>query len=127
MLALFALRLALGLLAALWLLPAAQVAPRFYRTHFLTSLGLGAIALALLRDSAEDWLLAALLAAVVLSFLGSLVWSIEGAPGGQVLVLLTPLALGAALALLPATRPLAAELTEHTMTWRLADDLTSAA
>ena len=50
MLPLFFLRLAFGMLAALLLLSPAQINPRFYRTHFLTALGLGAGALVLLWD-----------------------------------------------------------------------------
>ena len=44
MLAAFCLRLALGLLAGLLLLSPKQLHPRFFRTHFLTALGLMAVA-----------------------------------------------------------------------------------
>ena len=44
MLAVFCLRLACGMLGLLLLLSPAQVNPRFYRTHFLTALGLTAVA-----------------------------------------------------------------------------------
>ena len=50
MLAIFCLRLALGLIAALLLLSPAQVNPRFFRTHFLTTLGLTAVATAFFVD-----------------------------------------------------------------------------
>src|SRR5206468_302131 len=96
MLPLFFLRLAFGMLAALLLLSPAQINPRFYRTHFLTALGLGAGALVLLWD-APLLARAALAGALLLSFLGSASWSIEGTPGGRALIVLTALAFGAAL------------------------------
>ncbi len=106
MLALFCLRLAAGLLACLLLLspssaagPRPLVSPRFYRTHFLTVLALACAALLLLRDSASWPVLAALGAALGLAFLGSLSWSLEGAPGGTALLVLALLALLAGLAL----------------------------
>src|SRR5260370_25356459 len=96
MLALFCLRLALGLVAALLLLRPAQINPRFYRVHFLTAMGLGAVALVLFRDT--PWPLRATLAgALVLAFLGSAAWSVEGTPGGKSLIALTLLALAASL------------------------------
>src|SRR5947209_10189636 len=96
MLPLFFLRLAFGMLAVLLLLSPAQINPRFYRTHFLTALGLGAGTLALLWDAAVPARLA-LAGALLLSFFGSASWSIEGAPGGRALVVLAVLAFGAAL------------------------------
>lgn len=102
MLALFCLRLALGLIGSLVLLSPAQVNPRFYRTHFLTALGLAAVAAAVAGVIGSDrplspWLWAALAGAMLLSLLGSATWSLEGAPGGRVLIALTALALAAAL------------------------------
>src|SRR5436190_13709281 len=96
MLPLFFLRLAFGLLAALLLVSPTQMNPRFYRTHFLTALGLGAGALVLLGDAPVP-ARAALAVALLLSFLGSASWSIEGAPGGRALVVLSALGFGAAL------------------------------
>ena len=61
MLAVFCLRLACGMTACLLLLPPALVNPRFYRTHFLTALGLACVALLSVRDSA-GWPLLGLLA-----------------------------------------------------------------
>src|SRR5262249_60714790 len=82
-LALSLLPLALALLAALLLLAPASINPRFYRTHFLVMLGLTVVAALCLRPSAGlgQWL--ALAAALLLAFAGSVVWSLEGAPGGR--------------------------------------------
>ena len=120
MLPLFFLRLAFGMLAALLLLSPAQINPRFYRTHFLTALGLGAGALALLWDAAVP-ARAALAGALLLSFLGSVSWSIEGAPGGRTLVVLSALAFGVALWLTRGEQSLSAPQ------WLVADGLTSSA
>ncbi|MHB1422726.1 MAG: hypothetical protein ACYC3I_05925 [Gemmataceae bacterium] len=120
MLVVFALRLAAGMMACLLLLPAAVINPRFFRTHFLTALALGGLSLAFVRDSA-DWPLLTLLGiALLLAFAGSMVWGLEGAPGGRTFIVLTALALAAALAWLEATLP---------PCWRvgLAGDATSAA
>jgi hypothetical protein len=103
--AVFCLRLAAGMLACLLLLPAAVVNPRFYRTHFLTALALSLAALLLVRQSAVGPLLALLGAGVALCFLGSLAWSLEGAPGGRALVAVTAAALAAGLGLLEAWSP----------------------
>src|SRR6516225_10562123 len=105
MAAVFCLRLAAGMLACLLLLPSAVVNPRFYRTHFLTALALSLAALLLVRQSAAGPVLALLGVGVALCFLGSLAWSLEGAPGGRFLIVLTPAALAAGLGLLEAGAP----------------------
>jgi hypothetical protein len=99
MLALFCLRLAVGLIGCLLLLPPAQINPRFYRTHFLTALGLGVVALAFSWDAVWGWPGLALGAGVVLSFLGSLSWSLEGSPGGRTSIVLAFLGFATALTL----------------------------
>ena len=81
MLAAFCLRLSLGLVAFLPLLPAKQMHPRFFRTQFLTALGLSIVALLMGYDSGS-YLLWSLIAAVVVSFLGSLIWTLEPPPFG---------------------------------------------
>jgi hypothetical protein len=99
LLATFCLRLACGLAGALLILSPKQVAPRFFRVQFLIILGLVAGAGVLLWQSADCLLLVALAAAILLAFFGSLIWMLEGSPGGLVLVGLTFLVLAAALVL----------------------------
>jgi hypothetical protein len=123
LLATFCLRLACGLAAALLVLSPKQVAPRFYRVQFLTILGLVAGAGVLLRQSADYLLLAALAAALLLAFLGSVTWMLEGAPGGLLLVVLTFSALAAALVL--NVRPASQET--GSLLWPSAEEATSAA
>jgi hypothetical protein len=122
MLALFCLRLAVGLIGCLLLLSPAQVNPRFYRTHFLTALGLGVLALAFSWEAVWSWLGLALTAGVVLSFVGSLSWSLEGAPGGRTLIVLTLAGLAAALCLTEIRQP-----PEVPVPWLLLGSFTSAA
>src|SRR5262245_13137554 len=128
MLATFCLRLAAGLTAALLLLRPDQVNPRFFRTHFLTALGLLAVAAYFLRDRADLALGLALGGGLLLTFLGSVVWSLEGAPGGRLLMLLTAGVLTATLLLAGRSEERGGRSEERGATaWRLADDLTSAA
>src|SRR5262245_57640880 len=89
MVAVFALRLACGLLAGLWLLSPAEVNPRFFRVQFLTALGLEAVAAFFLREIATPELWGFLGAGLLLTFLGAIVWGVEGAPGGRSLTFLT--------------------------------------
>src|SRR5579884_2907935 len=116
MLAVFCLRLAVGLLACLLLLAPAQVNPRYYRTHFLTALGLTGLALAFVWETAGWPVLILLFVGLGLALLGSLSWALEGAPGGRSLIVATPLVLGTALG-----------LHDHGTALFLAGDLTSAA
>lgn len=97
MLALFCLRLAFGMMACLPLLPPSLIAPRYYRTHLLTALGLACVAGAFLFDRGDAWLLGWLAAAVVLAFIGSVLWRVEGAPGGYLAIALTLVALGGSI------------------------------
>jgi hypothetical protein len=121
MLAAFCLRLAAGMLACLLLLPPAKVNSRYFRTHFLTALGLTGVAVVFLRGTVSTLVLSFLIGALVLAFLGSLAWAIEGAPGGRVLTVLTPLALMTALGMQDAGA------TERSAVPLLLGDLTSAA
>jgi hypothetical protein len=121
MLAVFCLRLACGMLACLPLLPSAQVNPRFFRTHFLTALGLTVVAAVGVHETAGLWLWLVLGVVAGLSFLGSVVWLLEGAPGGRLLIYLTTPALATAMILAGQERGGAGP------GWLLADDLTSAA
>jgi hypothetical protein len=126
MLPLFCLRLALGLLAALLLLRPAQINPRFYRTHFLTVLGLACLALVLILTTSERSPPLALYLGLVLAALGSMAWSIEGAPGGRTLIVLTLLATGAALMPGGVVDRSSVKQAEPWW-WSLADDVTTAA
>ncbi len=121
MLATFALRLACGLIGSLLLLSPALSNPRFYRTHFLTALGLAALAAVFLRGEAQTALWLALGAALVLTFAGSLAWSIAGAPGGRSLVFLAAVSLIAALGLNPVPG------SSRISPWLFANELSSAA
>jgi hypothetical protein len=99
MLALFGLRLAFGLAAALLLIPTRLVNPRFYRVQFLTALGLTAAAAMLLHPAFATPLWLGLAAALALCFAGSVLWSLDGAPGGRTAIGLSAAALAAVLAL----------------------------
>jgi hypothetical protein len=118
MVAVFCLRLGCGLMAALLLLPSAQINPRFYRVQFLTVLGLVMGAMMFLRDQGDLSLWLSLVAVMVLTFLGSIVWHVEGAPAGLVLIWLSVPALGSALLLAGSA---------HGNPWLVVDDLASAA
>jgi hypothetical protein len=84
------------------------VNPRFYRVHFLTVLGLAALA-AVFARAAGGWGLWTLLAAAMgFALAGSVSWFLEKAPGGRTLIVLTALALAGALACLDAADPAAA-------------------
>jgi hypothetical protein len=129
MLAVFCLRLAFGMLACLLLLPATQIHPRFYRTHFLTALGLTALAFWGAWD-ANDMVIRGLIGgAAALSLLAAVVWSLEGAPGGRTLIVLTCVFLGAGLVLLEKTRSVTApdEVEQRALVPLLIGDATSAA
>jgi hypothetical protein len=97
MLATFCLRLACGMAAALLLLPPAIVNPRFYRVQFLTVLGLTALAGVVVREEAGWQVWAALGISAATAFVGSVVWSLDAAPGGKLLVGACSLASVAAL------------------------------
>lgn len=122
MLATFSLRLALGMIATLLILPPSQINPRFYRTHFLTAFGLVGVALLFGRSSWGVWLTATLVASMVFAFLGSVSWALDRAPGGLTLIVLTSIPLGIALGLLDVNSP-----QPLSPGWALTDQLTSAA
>jgi len=122
MLAVFALRLAAGMIGCLLLLPPAIINPRFFRTHFLTALALACLAFVGVRDSAPSALLAILGAAMAVAFIGSLVWGLDGAPGGRTLTAAATLMLAAGLAWVEALSPEPSPLVPL-----LLGDLTSAA
>jgi hypothetical protein len=118
MVAVFCLRLGCGLMAALLVLPSAQINPRFYRVQFLTALGLAAVAAVFLREQANLSLWLVLAASMILTFLGSIVWHVEGAPVGTLLIWLSAPALGAVLLMAGSA---------YRDPWLVVDDLASAA
>src|SRR5438874_1599043 len=100
MLAVFCLRLALGMLFSLAFLSPRLMHPRFFRTHFLTVLGLCAIALVMswLTDFEEEALRRhgfdrgcltlmrfAEGAAVIAALLGAIIWMLERPLAGWML------------------------------------------
>lgn len=91
MLATFSLRLAFGLAGSLLLLPSSIINPRFYRVHFLTILGLNALATVMASVLVSYWLWGLSAVAIILAFLGSIVWSLDGAPGGKPILWLSTL------------------------------------
>ena len=120
----FALRLAIGLTACLLLLPRGVVNARYYRIQFLTVLTLIGVA-SVFSNGLNGWLLYWIVASIgiALALVGSLVWSLENAPGGRSLIVATLIAATGALAYLDAFDPATAASPFHTT---LAD-LTSAA
>jgi hypothetical protein len=131
MLATFCLRLACGMAGALLLLPADVVNPRFYRVQFLTVLGLTALAAVALHSLREWWPWLSLGAVLLWAFAGSVLWSLDQAPGGRAIMVATTLASLAALLTyrLFTPPPPAAEGTAQqiAMGWLLLDDIFSAA
>ncbi|MFL5242089.1 MAG: hypothetical protein ACJ8FY_08270 [Gemmataceae bacterium] len=126
MLAQFCLRLAVGLGAALLILSPGQINPRFYRTHFLTIIGLATGALLLLHGSMAFWLGLSLGLGLASAFLGSLAWSLHGAPGGRLLTGVTAIALGGALIAFEADPMNSRGTPFQGMGWILASDFASA-
>jgi len=86
------------------------------------ALGLTALAAAFLRDSADVWLWLTLTSVMALAALGSMVWMLDGAPGGRVLMLLT-----VPLALLALGQAGYCVRDEGEPWWLVADDLSAAA
>lgn len=130
MLSIFCLRLACGLAGCLLLLPAHEINQRFFRAHFLTILGLTALAAVAGGFAANLWLTVSLAAAIACAFIGSLVWSLAAAPAGKAVIVLTAICLLAALTLVPLRQADAGafeELSAASFPLRLADGLTSAA
>ena len=74
------------------ILPHAQVPPRFYRVHFLTALGLLAVAGLFVWEVSDGlfWILFA--ASMLCCVIGSIVWHLDDAPGGPLTIWLTPIA-----------------------------------
>src|SRR5438105_3892973 len=90
MVATFCLRLACGLILFLPILPTAVVPPRFYRVQFLFALAMLAVAAIFLGDAAGPAFWIAWTAAAAGCVAGSIVWHVDEAPGGQVVIWVTP-------------------------------------
>lgn len=131
LLASFCLRLACGMSVALLFLRANQINPRFYRVQFLTVLGLSALTAWLSWAGWSPYGLL-ILGVLVLAFAGSFSWSLDKAPGGRILIVLSAAALLAALVLFRVEQPsLVSEAATEgysaaTMPWLVASDITSA-
>jgi hypothetical protein len=93
----FCLRLAAGLILMLPILPESVIPPRFFRVHFLTALGLLAVAGVFFFDEADLLFWIIFVAAALGCLFGSIVWHLHEAPGGKVAILATPTALTACL------------------------------
>src|SRR5262245_50998925 len=119
MLAVFCLRLALGMLFSLFFLSPSKMHPRFFRTHFVTALGLSVVTLITgldpqlengshiyLHDSYSTVPRPFLIANVVLLLAGSVVWILERPVGGRLL----QVAAMASIALTLAQTRMAADL-----------------
>ncbi|HBI46082.1 MAG TPA: hypothetical protein DDY78_24990 [Planctomycetales bacterium] len=120
----FALRLALGMTACLLLLPRGVVNPRYYRIQFLIVLALTGVSCVFakaLSGLLVFWVFATV--AMGSALLGSLVWSLERAPGRRFLIAATLLILAGALMNLDVHDPVMAASPLH---YTLAD-FTSAA
>jgi hypothetical protein len=96
----FCLRLAFGLLVFLLPLWSSPVNPRFYRAHFLTALGLSVAAFFLLQGAIDVVLGCVLVFGMLACAVGSMAWSLEGAPGGRISLVSGVLCGGFALVLL---------------------------
>jgi hypothetical protein len=83
MMPIFCLRLASGLAFAALLLPIRQMNPRFFRAHFLAVLGLTACSGFFLWPEASMILRVELGVAMALSFLASLIWTLDRSPGAR--------------------------------------------
>jgi hypothetical protein len=76
------------MIAALLILNPAQVNPRFFRVHYLTAMGLCAVAAFFLRDllfaeTGGTTLGILLVACFLATFTGSVIWTLRKAPGGR--------------------------------------------
>ena len=99
MIAIFCLRLAAGLMAAPLILSPAQVNPRFFRAQNWIALGLTIGVAIFAREFAPPMLWLTLGISMALAFIGSVIWALEGAPGGRWVLALLAVNLAATLVL----------------------------
>ncbi|MBM4071410.1 MAG: hypothetical protein FJ271_21105 [Planctomycetes bacterium] len=78
-------------------LPNSQAPPRFYRVHFLTSLGLTGVALAFTGERSDPLFISAFAVLLLVLFFGSVVWHLEGAPQGRAAIILASVCLATTL------------------------------
>jgi hypothetical protein len=109
-------------MAGLILLSPAEVNSRFFRAQFWIALGLVVAAAVLAGEFAHAAVWVALGVSGTLAFAGSVVWALEGAPGGRLSIVATAIALAASLTLAEWNRSDAGSLP-----WRLIGDAASAA
>jgi hypothetical protein len=98
MLAIFCARVALGLIVCLLLFSPRQLHPRFFRTQFLTALGLLVVATLAAWSDVGPWPRGFLATATGLALLGAISWTLDPAPGGRTIIVLAAGTLIAALA-----------------------------
>lgn len=99
MLAVFCLRLAWGMIVSLVILPREVVHPRFFRVHYLTALGLLAVAGFFLREESHLWTWVALCGSGLCCIAGSIAWHLDGQPLVRTILALALVFLSAALVL----------------------------
>jgi hypothetical protein len=121
MIAIFCLRLAAGLMAALLILSPAQVNPRFFRAQNWIALGLSIAAAIFAREFAPPILWLTLGISMALAFIGSVIWALEGAPGGRWVLALLAVVMATSLVLAEWSRDDVGPLSR-----RLAADAASA-
>jgi hypothetical protein len=97
MLAVFCLRLACGLAGALFICPARDINPRFFRAQYRIALGLTGVATISLWEGAGPWFKVLLVVAIAVLFCGALIWSLDKAPGHRFILVAVLLCLVTAL------------------------------
>ncbi|MEI7684054.1 MAG: hypothetical protein WCL32_03440 [Planctomycetota bacterium] len=118
MVTIFCLRLALGMVAPMMILPAQVVPPRFFRVQFLTALALLVIGV-VLSGSTGALVLALFAASIVVCLVGSIVWHTDEAPFGRLLFF-------AGTGLIAGTLGMLRLGQDDSPTWLFVDDLASA-
>jgi hypothetical protein len=118
----FCLRLGLGMVAALLVLPRGVVSPRFFKIHLLIVLALAVAAGMAAWSAAGDVLWIGLGIAAAACFIGTWCWTIDAGPVGYSSLFLVIAGLLAGV----LTLTIQPETGLPTIIWRVADDLTAA-